>query len=375
MRATEAVTLKSFTLVGSALVPTGIGASTLGAGDAGAVLIEAATITVTDGAQLGGGTFGSGRGGSVTVRAAEALTLKGASLEGSFLSPSGISAVTLGAGDAGAVLVEAATITVTDGAQIRSGTFGSGRSGSVTVRATEAVTLGSPSPVGRLAIPSGVKAEPIGPGGTLAFTATVITPGRVINGLLTDARGSGLGGDLTVQAPIIQLRDGATIAAANTGTGNAGNITITATDTFLSERSTVTTAAIHGDGGNIQVTAPSLIRLRDSEITATVGGGPETVGGNITLNPEFVVLENSQIRANAFAGRGGNIQITAGVFLADPASQVSASSAAGDRWSGGYSYPHRRPQRDSDTLTAGVCPDRSVAARPLCGAAAGRDRQ
>jgi large exoprotein involved in heme utilization and adhesion len=146
---------------------------------------------------------------------------------------------------------------------------------------------------------------------------------------LTDARSSGPGGDLTLQARTVQLRDGATIAAASTGTGNAGNITITATDTFLSERGTVTTAAIHGDGGNIQVTAHSLIRLRDSEITATVGGGPETVGGNITLDPKFVVLENSQIRANAFAGRGGNIQITAGVFLADPASQVSASSTLG----------------------------------------------
>jgi large exoprotein involved in heme utilization and adhesion len=183
--------------------------------------------------------------------------------------------------------------------------------------------------VGRLAIPSGVIAVPIGPGGTIAITATDITLGRVINGLLTDARGSGPGGDLTLQAPIIQLRDGATIAAASTGTGNAGNITITATDTFLSDRGTVTTAALRGDGGNIQVTAPSLIRLRDSEITALVGGGAETVGGNITLESAFVVLENSQIRANAVAGRGGNIQITAGVFLADPASQVSASSARG----------------------------------------------
>jgi large exoprotein involved in heme utilization and adhesion len=43
-----------------------------------------------------------------------------------------------------------------------------------------------------------------------------------------------------------------------------------------------------------------------------------------------VLLQNSQIVANAFAGQGGNIRIQAQqVFLADPASLVSASSALG----------------------------------------------
>jgi len=54
------------------------------------------------------------------------------------------------------------------------------------------------------------------------------------------------------------------------------------------------------------------------------------VGGNITIDPRFIILEGSQIIANAFEGRGGNIQIQAQqVFLADPASQVSASSTLG----------------------------------------------
>src|SRR5262249_32893170 len=76
--------------------------------------------------------------------------------------------------------------------------------------------------------------------------------------------------------------------------------------------------------------ASTLLRLRDSAITAEVGGGARTVGGNITIDPQFVVLQNSRIVANAFQGRGGNINIQAQqVFLADPASLVSASSALG----------------------------------------------
>ena len=42
-----------------------------------------------------------------------------------------------------------------------------------------------------------------------------------------------------------------------------------------------------------------------------------------------MLLQNSQIVANAFAGRGGNITIKAEVVLADPTSQVSALSALG----------------------------------------------
>jgi large exoprotein involved in heme utilization and adhesion len=53
------------------------------------------------------------------------------------------------------------------------------------------------------------------------------------------------------------------------------------------------------------------------------------VGGNITIDPAFLLLERSQIRADAFAGQGSNIRITAGVLLADPASGISASSALG----------------------------------------------
>ena len=71
-----------------------------------------------------------------------------------------------------------------------------------------------------------------------------------------------------------------------------------------------------------------MVRLQDSQITTAVRSG-EGRGGDITIDPHFVILENSQIRANAFGGPGGNIQITAEVFLADPASRVDASSELG----------------------------------------------
>src|SRR4029450_3518446 len=38
-------------------------------------------------------------------------------------------------------------------------------------------------------------------------------------------------------------------------------------------------------------------------------------GGNINIDPQFLILNNSKILANAFGGPGGNINITADVFL------------------------------------------------------------
>jgi large exoprotein involved in heme utilization and adhesion len=93
--------------------------------------------------------------------------------------------------------------------------------------------------------------------------------------------------------------------------------------------SAVTTAASQATGGNIRVTAPSLVRLQDSQITATVGGGTGD-GGNVTIDPEFIVLQGSQITANAVAGHGGRISLTASkAFLADLSSEVTASATRG----------------------------------------------
>jgi len=92
--------------------------------------------------------------------------------------------------------------------------------------------------------------------------------------------------------------------------------------------SVVTTEAETGDGGNIMITAGSLVRLIDSQMTAAVKSG-EGRGGNITIGSPSVVLDGSQIGADAFGGPGGNIRIGADVFLASPDSVVSASSALG----------------------------------------------
>jgi large exoprotein involved in heme utilization and adhesion len=125
------------------------------------------------------------------------------------------------------------------------------------------------------------------------------------------------------------LNGGTVISAESAGTRNAGTVMIDAGQTFLVTNSQVTTEALTTSGGNINISAIQMIRLINSSITTSVFGPEGTVGGNIFIDPQFVILQNSQILAQAFQGRGGNISINANTFLPDASSVISASSQFG----------------------------------------------
>ena len=93
----------------------------------------------------------------------------------------------------------------------------------------------------------------------------------------------------------------------------------------------MTTEATQASGGQVVITAPEMVQLSYSKMSTSVAGSAtDTAGGNITIDPQFVVLQNSQILAQAFAGSGGAINIIAtSAFIADPTSIVDASSTLG----------------------------------------------
>jgi large exoprotein involved in heme utilization and adhesion len=295
-------------------------------GNAGNVTLEVGTVVVTSGSSMSTTTTGPGKGGTLTIKAREAVAITGpaAGVDTAVV----VSAATLGSG-AGGQIVIAAPVLQMEGGLItaltgvpEAGPPATGAAGNVSVE-VDRLSLG-----GGARIDSRTTSE--GRGGSVQVTVreSAVLTGN--SGLTAVSRGRGAGGNVEIRAHTLALSDGATLSAESTGTGNAGNITITTQDSVVSTQGRIVTRAAETDGGNIQITAPTLVRLRDSAITAEVGGGASTVGGNITIDPQFVVLQNSQIVANAFAGKGGNIRIQAQqAFLADPASTVSASSALG----------------------------------------------
>jgi large exoprotein involved in heme utilization and adhesion len=142
--------------------------------------------------------------------------------------------------------------------------------------------------------------------------------------------GSGTGGTVSIGAgESLVMRDGSTISGQSIGSGNAGNIFINAGSEFVAQDASVTTEATHASGGNITLQATDSIRLINSQLSTSVHGGPGTTGGNIAIDPAVMTLQNSQVLAQAVQGQGGNISISAGTFLADQNSVVSASSQFG----------------------------------------------
>ncbi len=157
-----------------------------------------------------------------------------------------------------------------------------------------------------------------GAGGPIALSATDITlAGSTISAAVTS--GSQPGGYITMSADnLIMLTGGSVISAQSTGQGDAGNIQINTGNQLTMTNSTVTTEASQSGGGAIKITTtPSgTVELTNSKISASVLDGTGG-GGSVNIDPQFVVLQNSQILAQADQGPGGNISITTNVLMPD----------------------------------------------------------
>src|SRR6185436_19486523 len=95
---------------------------------------------------------------------------------------------------------------------------------------------------------------------------------------------------------------------------NAGN-------QFAMTNSSLTTEANLAGGGTIKITTtPSgTVQLTGSTISASVLNGAGG-GGSVNIDPLYVLMQNSQILAQAVQGPGGNITINitnGGLFLPD----------------------------------------------------------
>src|SRR5215472_8557142 len=321
-----------------------IATATLGPGGAGDVNVQAGTISLTGGAGISSTTFGLGPGGSVSVTASEQLSISGRSEQSVIVGPvtivnrpSNISAitfgtVTFGTGRAGAITINTPRLNLFDGGLISTATGGDGPAGSITVNA------------GRMNVSSGASISSSsglnigagflfgnGAGGTVTVNATgPVTIADQGSGLFTSTIGNGVGGNINLRGSAIQLSNGASISATSSGRGNAGNITVNAGNQFTMMNSSVTTEAHQSSGGKITITTNpnGTVQLTDSKISASVLDGTGG-GGSVTIDPQFVLLQNSQILANAVFGPGGNIFITTNLLQPDSTSVISASSQFG----------------------------------------------
>jgi large exoprotein involved in heme utilization and adhesion len=357
--------------------------------NSGAISVNAERVRLLDGGRISTdllGAFGAttGQAGDISVTVTDSLEIRGASPD-NFTSAIISSIQNSADGQGGNITINAGRLNVADGGTISSAISGSptpalagrGTAGNITIRAGD-VQVSNPVVDSTSQSISGITVSVgqnvTGQGGNIALTADNV---RVFNGgqITSSSEGNGPAGNINLTANTIDVqgisqtlvngqylpsaitassstaaaagsvnvtsgalsvRNGAQVTVTNSGTGEAGNLTVTGGTFFLDQAGQLTASTVNGNGGNMTLQLQNgLIMRNGSVISATAGGTGD--GGNITINaPVIAGFENSDIIANAFQGNGGNIQITTqGIFGLEfrpqltPENDITASSQFG----------------------------------------------
>ena len=337
------VQAKTVSLTEGAVIKAGTPADT---GTAGNVTIDADSVGISGGSFISSQAFDADAG-QVTITA-DRLTLDNGSIKTTTLSETG--------GRGGNVVLQVGSMSLSNGATINSSTSATGRAGDITMN-VGTLSLAKGSSISSASTGTDAVTNPDGTGTTqapgTAGNVVITATGSFTSDASTVATSAEAnhGGDVSITAHSVQLSNGTLITANSNaplevketvlingqlveqvvGDGNAGNISVRSGSTVGMNNSSMTTEASQASGGQIEIITPEMIRVINGRVSTSVAGSAnDTAGGNITIDPQFVVLQGGQIVAKAFAGSGGAIDIIAtSAFIRDPASVVDASSTLG----------------------------------------------
>lgn len=241
--------------------------------DAGDINISTRELVTQAGGQISTNVFSSGRGGDLTVDATTQIQLLGTSANG---ISSGLftRANPTAKGDAGTLNIVTGNLLVRDGAQVSASTFGAGKGGDLNIQARRGIKLIG---VSHQNVPSGL------------FTQSNIRNPENLD----KSTSPGDAGELTINTSTLLVRDGAQVGASTLAGGQAGNLTVLATerieligtsgtgDIFPSGLFTLAVGA-SGDAGNLFVETPQLLVRNGAQIGVSTRGQGEA--GNLTVN-------------------------------------------------------------------------------------------
>ena len=299
----------SVQLDGSSIIAT-----TFDEGNAGNISLSTSKLLLTDIGIVASSTFGDGQGGKLNINA-DTIEISGSSP----IERSSISASSFGNGDAGNATITTSQLKVANGASISSSSFGDGDAGSITVNASKSIEVNG--------INSDFKSGSNPESTIRTAVQAVSSAGQKAFGL--PAIPSGNSGNLTLNTPLLNIFQQASVNVENGGSGNAGTVFINTNNLNLEEAGSITASSASGKGGDINITSNNLQIDDGSFITATAGNNGE--GGNVNINTtNLTAKKNSEITTNAVEGDGGNIVIDSDTILGIENSDITANAINGN---------------------------------------------
>lgn len=320
-------------------IPTGLftQVAETATGQGGSITLQTNRLQVEQGSEISTTTRGLGRAGDLFISATSIdlvgvfLKPNGAALldRDGLTYPSGLFTDTdrSAIGNGGNLTIETRRLSVRDGAVLQTNTEGSGDAGNLTIRASEFVEVIGAAGEG---LPS-----------SFLFAASGGASGLIPIGT---PEATGRGGTINIRTGELRVLDGAAIAVGSlnpTGAEGAGNLVVQAQTLQLANGGRLVAESASGDGGGIDLQIDDFVLLRNNALISTTAGTEQAGGngGNLRIDTGTILAvpnEDSDLRANAFTGRGGNIDITANSIVGieprdrpTPLSDITASSEFG----------------------------------------------
>ena len=323
---------------------TGIFSAT-GGGDRGLIKLHAPDITVTNGAIVATSTVSGGAGGDVVLSGDRIHILNGSFVDSTSLpspnfpgDPGGdAGSVTLDANELIEVVgrrdVIAGGIAYEEWSHVSSASLGSGKAGEVRLTAPivrvdggAVATTAVPSALlegsaggsvtivaGELLVTNGGRIDAstfiAGPGGNIDVTATdsIVIAGTE-SGIASRTGASRKGGDLTLRAPRIEVKNGGQVSAESAdGLREVREIFRSLYNELLMREPS---GAATGDAGSITLEATKLVHLDDGDITTSSPHGEASAETSRSTPSSCCWRTAAASVATADEGHGGHIEIT-----------------------------------------------------------------
>jgi filamentous hemagglutinin family protein len=268
-----------------------------GKGDAGDLTIDTNQLIVKN-SIISTSSNGSGKAGNLDITADESVDISGTINTEESISAAGLFTSTGdGNGAAGNLTINTQKLTITEGARIDASTFGSGDGGNITVKADDIILADNLND---------------------DFLSYI--------GAFTD--GAGNGGSINIETGNLVIQDNAAISVRSIKDGNAGKIFAQVSDSLVLDNGNIASSSDRSSGGEISISAGNIRLTGNSDISTFVNRGGN--GGNLTLTADSIVaFDDSDIFASSGDGIGGNITLDTDAFFAANFDRASLSANPG----------------------------------------------
>ena len=290
-----------------------------GIGDSSGINLSTTNLSLTQGGQVNASTYGEGDAGAITVNASGMLSADGEDSDG---FSSGILSLVeeSGKGNSGGINLTTTNLSLTRGSRVSASTLGQGNAGAVVVNADESISIDGERTDGfNSVISSVVEGSGTGNSGGINLTTTNLGSLNLANGGQVNATtfGQGNAGNIEIHLNSLNLDNEALIVSRSETNFDAGNITLTIANSLQAKDSEISTSSFQSSGGNLTVTAGNIELRGNSDFTTNIASG-EGSGGNIAIKADSILaFDDSDIFASAPEGRGGNITLNTPAFFAE----------------------------------------------------------